>query len=61
LDQDPDWIRIRIGSGSGLDQDPDWIRIRIGSGFYVIPGFGFAIWIRFRIHEAKSDPKIEKS
>ncbi len=27
---DPDWIWIRIGSGSGLDLDPDWIWNRIG-------------------------------
>jgi hypothetical protein len=27
---DPDWIRIRIGSGPVLDLDLYWIRIRIG-------------------------------
>jgi hypothetical protein len=32
------WIRIRIGSGSGLD--PDWIRIRIGSGCNDLCGSG---------------------
>jgi hypothetical protein len=44
---DPDWIRIRIGSGSGLDPDPDWIRIPIGSGSGSV--FSLKCWIRICI------------
>jgi hypothetical protein len=58
VNPDPDWIRIRIGSGFGLD--PDWIRIRIGSG--LDPD---SDWIRIhevpwiRTEEGKVTQKIE--
>ena len=44
--EDPAWIRIRDGFGSGMDSDPGWIRIRdgFGSGMDSNPG-----WIRIRV------------
>jgi hypothetical protein len=60
---DPDWIRIRIGFGSGLDSDPDWIRIRIESG---LDPDSAILWILIRILILILDPdpgarKLRKS